>query len=153
MKLSAAAVDVFRSIPKVSGSDYVFPPQRSDGGLHMVPPRKQWHAVLARAGITRNITLHDMRRSVGVLLATRGCTAEQIARQLNHKSNVTAKVYVLIADEILQFDTIKRVLRARRFLANIAIRPLYLGSCQTPRGPQSMKFRSRRWRVRVAHRM
>jgi integrase len=102
MKLSAAAMEVFRAVPKISNSDYVFPPQRSDGGLHMVPPRKQWRAVLARAGITRRITLHDLRRSVGVLLSTRGYTAEQIARQLNHKSNVTAKIYVVIADEIQQ---------------------------------------------------
>jgi integrase len=58
--------------------------------------------VLKRAGVARSITPHDMRRSAGVLLSSKGYTAEQIARQLGHKSNVTAKVYIQIADESQQ---------------------------------------------------
>jgi integrase len=102
LKLSGAAVDVLRKIPRTS-SVYVFPPQRSDGDQpHMARPRVAWAGVLKRASITRNVTLHDLRRSAGVLLSSRGFTAEQIARQLNHKSNITAKVYVQIADDLQQ---------------------------------------------------
>jgi integrase len=101
LKLAGAAVDVLRELPRTQ-SEYVFPPQRSEGGLHMTRPRKAWYSALKRAGIERRVTLHDQRRSTGVLLSSRGFTAEQIARQLNHKSNVTAKIYVRIADEIQQ---------------------------------------------------
>lgn len=101
MKLSGKAVDVLRNIPRAGA--YVFPPRRSDGEVaYMAKPRLAWAAVLKRAGITRAVTFHDLRRSAGVLLSKRGFTAEQIARQLNHKSNITSKVYVRIADELQQ---------------------------------------------------
>jgi len=101
LQLSGAAVEVLRQTPH-SGA-YVFPPLRRDGeSPHMRKPRATWIAVLKRAGITRRVTLHDVRRSAGVLLSKKGFTAEQIARQLNHKSNITAKVYVRIADELQQ---------------------------------------------------
>jgi integrase len=102
LKLSGAAVDILRDIPRVESCDYVFPPLRSDGGPHMAKPRTAWAGVLKRAGVFRNVTLHDLRRSAGVLLSARGFTAEQIARQLNHKSNVTAKIYVRISDDLQQ---------------------------------------------------
>lgn len=102
MRLSGAAVDVFRKIPRTP-SPYVFPAQRADNESgYMARPRNAWEKVLERAGIKRQITLHDVRRSAGVLLSSRGFTAEQIARQLNHQSNVTAKTYVRIADDLQQ---------------------------------------------------
>jgi len=101
LKLSIAAIDVLREIPRTK-NEYVFPPQRSDGGPHMTRPRNAWRGVLKRAGIGRNVTLHDLRRSAGVLLSSHGYTAEQIAKQLNHKSNVTAKIYIQIADDMQQ---------------------------------------------------
>lgn len=102
LRLSGAAIDVLRNIPRTS-SAYVFPPRRHDGEQpHMAKPRTAWAAILKRAGIPRSVTFHDLRRSAGVLLSSKGFTAEQIARQLGHKSNVTAKVYVLIADEMQQ---------------------------------------------------
>ena len=101
MKLAGAAVEVLKNIPH--SGPFVFPPRRSDGdSLHMAKPRVAWAGVLKRAGIARAVTLHDVRRSVGVLLSSKGYTAEQIARQLNHKSNITARVYVRIADQVQQ---------------------------------------------------
>jgi integrase len=101
LKLSAPALDVLRALPRV-GSEQVFPARRRDGGVCMARPRTAWRGVLKRAGIARNVTFHDLRRTVGVLLSSRGFTAEQIARQLNHKSNITAKVYVRVADDLQQ---------------------------------------------------
>jgi integrase len=101
MKLSGAAIDVLRNIP--GSGDYVFPAQRNDGNApHMGKPRAAWKRILRRAGIDRHVTLHDLRRSAGVLLSARGFTAQQIAKQLNHRSDITARIYVQIADEIQQ---------------------------------------------------
>jgi integrase len=100
LRLSGAAVDILRALPH-TGSAYVFPRRRSDGKVpHMAKPRRAWKAALKRAGIKRNVTLHDTRRTAGVLLSSKGFTAEQIARQLNHKSNITAKTYIRIAEDI-----------------------------------------------------
>jgi integrase len=110
LKLSGAAADVLRGIPRCE-SEYVFPRRRRDRedrtdrtfkNKYMSRPRKAWEDVLRRAGIDRGVTLHDLRRSAGVLLGARGFTAEQIASQLNHKSNVTAKVYVRVAEDLQQ---------------------------------------------------
>lgn len=102
LKIPGAAVDLLRSMPR-SSDDSVFPATRRGAKRpHMDRPRAAWAGVLKRAGITRRITLHDVRRSTGVLLSARGFTAEQIARQLNHKSNITARIYVRIADDLQQ---------------------------------------------------
>ena len=101
MKLAGPAVKVLESLPRAGA--FVFPPRRSDGDApYMAKPRTAWAALLKRAGITRQVTLHDVRRSVGVLLSSRGFSAEQIARQLNHESNITSRVYVRIADQVQQ---------------------------------------------------
>jgi integrase len=103
LKVAGAAVDVLRNIPRLSGTDFVFPNRRSDGTRgHMVGPRAPWAAALKRAGIERRVTLHDVRRSAGTLLARAGFTAEQIARQLNHKSAITSKHYIRIASDLQQ---------------------------------------------------
>lgn len=103
LKLSGAAVDVLRKLPKVSGCDFVFPARRSDNDAgHMAAPRAAWAAILERAGIARRITLHDCRRLAGTMLARAGFTAEQIARQLNHKSGITAKHYIRVASDLQQ---------------------------------------------------
>lgn len=126
MKLSGAAIDVLRNIP--GSGDYVFPAQRSDGHVpHMGTPRAAWKRVLKRAGIDRHVTLHDVRRSTGVMLSSRGFTAQQIAKQLNHRSDITARVYVQIADETQQrmADTLGRaakdILEASRAPVAIAL--------------------------------
>ena len=62
-------------------------------------PYKAWRRVLDRAEIERRITIHDVRRTVGSLLASSGYSTQQIGKLLNHKSAITAKVYAEIADE------------------------------------------------------
>lgn len=101
--LSAAARDVLRDVPRIMDNPYVFPNRRRDATVeHMGAPRTAWVKALAAAGIDRVVTLHDLRRSAGTLLARAGFTAEQIGRQLNHRSAVTAKHYVRIADDLQQ---------------------------------------------------
>jgi integrase len=95
--LSPEAVELFKSIPKTLGNAYVFCGHVT--GRPIVNPYKPWERILERAGIDRRVTPHDIRRTVGSLLATKGWSTQQIGKLLNHKSPITAKVYAEIADQ------------------------------------------------------
>ena len=97
LPLPTEAVNVLKAIPKMLGNPYVFCGHVA--GKPINNPYKPWQRVLKRAGIERRITLHDIRRTVGSLLATQGYSTQQIGKLLNHKSAITAKVYGEIADQ------------------------------------------------------
>lgn len=97
LPLAAEAVKLLKALPRTLGNPYVFCGHVK--GQPIVNPYKPWKRILARAGITRRVTIHDLRRTVGSLLATQGHSTQQIAKLLNHKSAITAKVYAEIADQ------------------------------------------------------
>ncbi|HEX7082022.1 MAG TPA: tyrosine-type recombinase/integrase [Gammaproteobacteria bacterium] len=94
--LPPEAVKLLKATPRTIGNPYVFCGHVK--GRPIVNPYKPWKRILARAGIERRITIHDVRRTVGSLLATQGYSTQQIGKLLNHKSAITAKVYAEIAD-------------------------------------------------------
>jgi len=95
--LPPAAVKLLQSIPKMLGNPYVLCGHIAGKPIHN--PYKPWARILERAGIERRITIHDLRRTVGSLLASEGYSTQQIGKLLNHKSAITAKVYAEIADQ------------------------------------------------------
>jgi len=97
LPLAPDAVDTLKAIPKTKGNPYVFNGHKR--GQHLANPYKAWKRVLKRAKIERRVTIHDVRRTVGSLLASSGYSTQQIGKLLNHKSAITAKVYAEIADE------------------------------------------------------
>jgi integrase len=97
LPLAPDAADIIKSIPRTKGNPYVFNGHKR--GSHLMNPYKAWRRVLDRAEIERRITIHDVRRTVGSLLASSGYSTQQIGKLLNHKSAITAKVYAEIADE------------------------------------------------------
>lgn len=94
------AVILLRKLPRTLGNPFVFCGRRE--GQAIDNPYKAWKRVLKAAGIERRITLHDLRRTVGSSLASAGYTTQQIGKLLNHKSDVTARVYAEIADQSKQ---------------------------------------------------
>jgi len=95
--LAPDAVKLLRSVPRTLGNPYVF-----CGHLKAKPivnPYKSWARIMKRSEIDRRVTIHDLRRTVGSLLASSGYTTQQIGKLLNHKSEITSKVYAEIADE------------------------------------------------------
>ena len=97
LPLAPDAIDVLKAIPKTKGNPYVFNGHKH--GQHLTNPYKAWKRVLKRAEIERRVTIHDVRRTVGSLLASKGYSTQQIGKLLNHKSAITAEVYAEIADE------------------------------------------------------
>ena len=95
--LAPDAVKLLKSIPHTLGNPYVFCGQVA--GKPINNPYKPWKRILKRTETDRHITIHDLRRTVGSLLATSGYSTQQIGKLLNHKSAITAKVYAEIADQ------------------------------------------------------
>jgi integrase len=93
--LSADAARVMREMPRAEGSAYVFP--HRDTEKARVNVNKAWGRIRAKAG-QPSLRIHDLRRSVGSWLGASGCTAEMIGALLNHRSNITSKVYVQLGE-------------------------------------------------------
>jgi integrase len=79
------------------GGTWVFPSNSKTGHLTDVP-RKGWTEAREAAGLP-DITIHDLRRTLGTRMAQNGDTAVQIAKALNHKSLVSTQIYMRLAAE------------------------------------------------------
>lgn len=72
------------------GSPWVFPGKTTSG--HLMEPKRAWDRVLKRAGLT-NLTIHDLRRTLGSYMAISGANVFSIAGMLGHKDMRSTKVY------------------------------------------------------------
>jgi integrase len=93
--LTADAVQVLNALPRLDSTDAVFPDRT--GTKSRVTVTKAWHEIRESAGLPE-LRIHDLRRSVGSWLGASGCTAEMIGALLNHKSDITSKVYVQLGE-------------------------------------------------------
>ena len=59
---------------------------------HLVEPKKGWHSILKKAEI-KNLTLHDLRRTLGSLLGAIGTNSHTISKTLGHKSSRASDIY------------------------------------------------------------
>ena len=98
--LTDAAVDVLLNwrdaCPK---GQWVFPSAEAASG-HLMEPKKGWGRIRQLAGIP-DVTLHDLRRSLGSEIAAAGGNAAVISAALGHMSQQSAKHYLhLNVDEV-----------------------------------------------------
>jgi integrase len=92
--LPTKAVEVLRARQKARGrSAWVWASRKSKTG-HVVNADKPLAALLAEAGITQKISMHDLRRTLGSQLAATGAAAHTITKALGHVSPQSAKAYV-----------------------------------------------------------
>jgi integrase len=92
--LTSTAVNILSSRRKQrTRSPWAWPSSTAKVG-HVVNPEKPWKAFLGEAGIEENITLHDVRRTLGSNLAKSGAAAAIISKALGHVSPQSARAYV-----------------------------------------------------------
>jgi len=92
--LTSTAVNILSSRRKQGArSQWVWPSSTAEVG-HVVNPEKPWKAFLGEASIEENITLHDVRRTLGSNLAKSGAAAATISKALGHVSPQSARAYV-----------------------------------------------------------
>jgi integrase len=72
--------------------EWVWPSANSVTG-HVVNPEDPWHKILKSAGVKEYATLHDIRRTLGSLLAMDGVAGATISKVLGHVSPQSLKHY------------------------------------------------------------
>lgn len=62
-------------------------------------PKKSWQRIRKASGLT-TLRPHDVRRSVGTWLGAAGLTSKQVGALLGHKSDITSRVYIALAQDV-----------------------------------------------------
>ena len=88
--LSRPAVQLLKSLPREDGNPYIFPGALA--GRPLVNISKPWLRIRAAAGIP-DVRLHDLRRTVGSMLAQDNHSLHLIGRVLNHQDTASTLVY------------------------------------------------------------
>lgn len=73
--------------------EWVFPATKGEG--HRVQSHKAWKAFLAQAGL-EDLRMHDLRRTMGSLLADAGVSLPVIGKALGHTSASATQVYARV---------------------------------------------------------
>ncbi len=105
LPLPTPAVEILKSLPSRDDSDWVFPSPTARSG-HLEEPKKAWQRIRERAK-TKDVRVHDLRRTLGSWLAASGYGLPMIGRVLNHSQPSTTAVYAR-----LDLEPVRRALEA-----------------------------------------
>jgi integrase len=114
LPLPSAAVRLLRGLPRREGCPWVFPGDGKTG--HLVEPKKAWHRIRVRAKVT-DVTIHDLRRTLGSWLKTSGEDLTTIGRVLNHADPSSTAIYAR-----LDTEAIRPALEANARLMRLGVR-------------------------------
>jgi integrase len=103
LPLSTPALTILANLPRQHENTHVFP---SAGAGHMADLKKPWQRVRERAGLG-DVRLHDLRRTVGSMMAQDGVSLQLIGKVLNHTQLSTTEVYARLADDAAR-DALER---------------------------------------------
>lgn len=99
--LNDAAIEVFKSVPRIVDSPWIFPGRGTDGLKPLNNPTKAWHRILAQAEVER-CCLHNCRHSFASMLVNEGASLYQVQQLLGHASSVTTQRYAHLASSTLR---------------------------------------------------
>ena len=99
LPLSEPATRILSGLPRTVGNPYVFPGR--DPGTHRKTIRWSFERIREKAGLTgaRMVTLHDLRRTSGSLLAQAGIPLYHIRNVLGHKSEAMTQIYARLGED------------------------------------------------------
>jgi len=106
--LPTEAVAMLRDKHRQCGaSGWVFPSRSISG--HIADPKPAWVRVCRKAGV-EGAVIHDLRRTIGTLVAADGAGAAVISAVLGHTDLRSARSYIHLSAEMAR-DAIERVAR------------------------------------------
>ncbi|MDM0103739.1 tyrosine-type recombinase/integrase [Variovorax sp. J22R24] len=81
-------------------SPWVFPTTSGSSSGHIEELRPVWKAILKEAGVSDDITIHDLRRTFGSRLLEQETPMEVVSKLMGHRNvATTAKHYAFVTDE------------------------------------------------------
>lgn len=89
ISLSPVAMTIIDSMP---ANEWLIPSRVE--GIPMETPYKAWNMIKARAGVPKELRIHDLRHTAGSLGHMAGLTQQQIATLLGHKQISTTARYL-----------------------------------------------------------
>lgn len=121
-------------------ASYVFASAKSASG-HIEEPRAAWQRVL-RASAIANLTIHDLRRTLGSWQARTGASLVLIGKSLNHKDHASTSIYArLDLDPVRQ--SVERatsaMFEAAGLVAPAEVTPLPVKSTKAARAPSASR--------------
>lgn len=100
--------DCLRQLPKIGTSGFLFPSPTTDSYIQSI--RKPFDRIKQRSGIRKEITLHDIRRTVATyLLSLEGVKLEDVSGALNHKGIDTTRRHYAFITEKNKAEVLKRL--------------------------------------------
>lgn len=97
--LNDAAVDVFKSVPRMPGSPWIF--YGKDPMKPLNNPTKAWHRILDVA-LVKRCRLHNCRHTFASMLVNEGASLFLVQQLLGHASSVTTQRYAHLASSTLR---------------------------------------------------
>mgnify|MGYP003386097595 CR=1 FL=1 len=80
-----------------NGNQWVFPSDASETG-HYVEPKDAWKRICTKANI-KDLTIHDLRRTLGSWQAGQGVSMPLIGKSLGHTSLSSTSIYARLAND------------------------------------------------------
>ncbi|MEO0818633.1 MAG: tyrosine-type recombinase/integrase [Pseudomonadota bacterium] len=96
LRLSPDAWAIIESLPRLEGSDWVFPSLKSDG--HLVGLQKIWDKIREEARIP-DVRLHDLRHTFASFAVNAGHSLYIVGTSLGHARSSTTERYAHLADD------------------------------------------------------
>ncbi len=93
LPLPEPAIALLKSLPSFGKGGFVFPGEGASG--HLVEVKAAWFRIRKRAGV-EDVTVHDLRRTLGSWLAASGYSLPMIGRALGHRSPSSTAIYARI---------------------------------------------------------
>jgi integrase len=113
--LPRAASELLHRLVSFGRSEYVFPGTGKTG--HLVEVKSAWRRLCRKAGLT-DVTIHDLRRTVGSRMAMAGVNLPTIGRVLGHLNLNATQIYAR-----LDMEAARRALEANAESLPLSYRP------------------------------
>jgi integrase len=101
VQLTELAKEILERRIRTKTTDFVFSGEGITG--HLTSPKRAWARILERAEL-KDLTLHDLRRTIASWLINSGASLQVVGAVLGHKDAKSTEVYARLKDAVIRAD-------------------------------------------------